>query len=65
MNIYEIYTKHPVTLEGGWDLIFVRAPSVEALKQRKLFDCVVTVNDYPMSSDGSDIVNWDLLTDNS
>ena len=45
-NIYEIYTKHPETGEGGWDILFVRCHADE-IESYPLFDCVITVNDLP------------------
>lgn len=56
-NIYEIYTSHPVTGESGWDIKFVRA-TVEGIKSFPNFDCIITVNDYPMQSDGTGIINF-------
>jgi hypothetical protein len=52
MNIYEIYTKHPETGEGGWTIEFIEAPDRETVATYPLFDCVITVNDYPCIHEG-------------
>ena len=46
LNIYEIYTKNPVTGEAGWEIKFVEAENVQQLEQFPLFDCVISVNDF-------------------
>ena len=46
MNVYEIYTKNPITGEGGWDIKFVEAESREQVKSFPHFDDIITVNDY-------------------
>jgi hypothetical protein len=57
MNIYEIYTKHPKTGDGGWDIVWVRAVP-ENISSYPLFDCIITTNDFPVSSDCNIIVDW-------
>ena len=44
MKAYEIYVKHPVTGEDGWDikLVWSHADMIEYYPN---FDCVITVND--------------------
>jgi hypothetical protein len=51
-NIYEVYTT-----DGK--LLWIRSTD-NAIRTYPNFDEIVTVNDYPMSSDGSDIIDWSL-----
>ena len=44
VNTYEIYTKNPDTLEGGWDIKFVESCDL-CIKNYPLFDCIITRND--------------------
>ena len=40
-NIYEIYTKHPVSGEGGWDIMLVVAFSEQDASTLRDFDEVI------------------------
>jgi len=40
-NVYEIYTKHPISGEGGWDLMSVIAFSEEDAATVRDFDTVI------------------------
>ena len=40
-NIYEIYTKHPVTGEGGWDIMYVVAFNEQDASTVRDFDQVI------------------------
>lgn len=47
---FEVYTVHPVTKDGGWDIKFVeviandKKEAREILKTWELFDCVILFN---------------------
>jgi len=56
-NIYEIYTTNQNGTIKGWDIKWVRCKP-EHIEIFPLFDCVITVNDYPMSDDGTNIIDW-------
>ena len=49
---FEIYTNHPKTGEGGWDIenIVVHAETIkiarDIIKSYPLFDCIITTNDW-------------------
>ncbi len=62
VNIYEIYTKNPATGEGGWKIAWVRT-SVDKISSFPDFDCVISINDYPMQRDGKDIVDFPFEVD--
>jgi len=44
INRYEIYTCHPKTGEGGWEIQFVRSTD-NLIKQYPFFDEIITKND--------------------
>ena len=58
-NIYEIYTKHPVTGESGWDIMNVVAFSEQDASTVRDFD-VVIMKDGTMSADKSAVINSGL-----
>lgn len=43
LNIYELYTKNPVTKETGWDIKWVRSTE-EQVKSYPDFDCIISRN---------------------
>jgi len=49
-NIYEIYTKHPVTGEGGWEIEFIVALNAEDAATFPNFDEVI-MKEGSMSDD--------------
>ena len=58
-NIYEIYTKHPVTGEQGWDIQFVIAFSQDDAATVRDFDEVI-MKDGSMSDDKFAVINSGL-----
>jgi hypothetical protein len=44
INTYEIYTCHPATGEGGWDIHHVESTD-DLIKYYPDFDCIITKND--------------------
>ena len=55
-HIYEIYTKNPETGEKGWDIKWVNA-SEDRIRSFPNFDCVITIDDFPMAGDQK-LINW-------
>lgn len=55
-KVYEIYTINPETKEAGWDLLFVRTN--KDIKTFPNFDCIITVNDFPMNGDVDSIIEF-------
>ena len=58
-NIYEIYTKNPVTGEGGWDIMFVVAFDREDASTVRDFDEVI-MKDGTMCDDKFAVMNSGL-----
>ena len=56
-HIYEIYTKNPDTGETGWTIKWVRATK-EGIKTFPHFDCIITIDDYPMQGILERLINW-------
>ncbi len=53
---FEIYTKHPITKEYGWNIRWVevpenRAKATETIKSFPDFDCIISINDYSINVD--------------
>ena len=58
-NIYEIYTKHPVTGEGGWDIEFIVAFNAEDAAAFPTCDEVI-MKDGTMCDDKFAVMNSGL-----
>ena len=58
-NVYEIYTKNPVTGEGGWDIMFVVAFDREDASTVRDFDEVI-MKDGTMCDDKLAVMNSGL-----
>lgn len=58
-NIYEIYTKHPVTGERGWDIEFIVAFNTEDANTFPSCDEVI-MKDGSMSDDKFAVINSGL-----
>ena len=56
-HIYEIYTKNPKTGESGWDIKFVLATK-STIKLYPNFDCIITVDDYPLQNPRPKLINF-------
>tara|TARA_B100000900_G_scaffold416085_1_gene448981 strand:+ start:662 stop:883 length:222 start_codon:yes stop_codon:yes gene_type:complete len=54
-TIFEIYVKNEKTLEGGWDIKYVRSTE-DLIKTFPFFDVIITRNDLPCK--GCNIINW-------
>lgn len=58
-NIYEIYTKHPVSGEGGWDIMLIVAFSKQDASTIRDFDEVI-MKDGSMCDDKFAVMNSGL-----
>jgi hypothetical protein len=58
-HVFEIYTSNPATGETGWDIEWVRATRSD-IEQYPNFDCIITMNDYPMTGDRDNIIDFEV-----
>ena len=68
-NIYEVYLYNDKPINtgcyagseigtvSGWSIEYIECTR-EALTSYPLFDCIISINDYPMTYTGTAIIEW-------